>query len=190
MTRQSTSIRIDSVRGFCTFSNSCWACVLIFGALGPTSVGLSSHIGKDLIPLLPSRYIVFIPQGIVMLFHGLAGLFIGSYLGCAAFWDVGSGYNLFNKREGIFPIFRWGFPGRNCRICAKFSSRDIQAVGLETHGGLYPRRILYPKFRGRQNVPLTRIGENSSLSEIEEKAAGIARFLRVPIESFRGLPRN
>nr|YP_010451515.1 photosystem I assembly protein Ycf4 [Schizaea pusilla]UTV01496.1 photosystem I assembly protein Ycf4 [Schizaea pusilla] len=186
---QSELIQIDSVRGFCTFGNLCWACVLIFGALGPTLVGFSSHIGKDLIPLFMSKNIVFIPQGIVMLFYGIAGLFVGFYLGCTVFWDVGSGYNLFDKREGIFLIFRRGFPGRNCCICAKFMSRDIQAVGLETHGGLYPRRILYPRIRGRRSIPLSRIGEDLSLVEMEEKAAGLARLLRVPIESFRGLPR-
>nr|UTS56999.1 photosystem I assembly protein ycf4 [Schizaea tenella] len=189
MTRQSKSIQIEFVRGFRTSGNSCWACVLIFGTLGLTLVGFSSYIGKDLIPLLSPKYIVFTPQGIVMLFHGIAGLFVGSYLGCTAFWDVGGGYNLFDKREGIFLIFRRGFPGRNWRICAKFSSRDIQAVGLEAREGLYPRRILYLRIRGRRNVPLTRISENFSLNEMEEKAAGPARFLRVPIESFQDLPR-
>nr|YP_010444747.1 photosystem I assembly protein Ycf4 [Schizaea fistulosa]UTJ90251.1 photosystem I assembly protein Ycf4 [Schizaea fistulosa] len=189
MTCQSKLIQIEYVRGFRTSGNSCWACVLIFGALGLTPVGFSSYIGKDLIPLLSSKYIVFIPQGIVMLFHGIAGLFVGSYLGCTAFWNVGSGYNLFDKREGIFMIFRRGFPGKNRCIRAKFPSRDIQAVGLETNEGFYPRRILYPRIRGRRNVPFSRISENSSLNDMEEKAAGPARFLRVPIESFQDLPR-
>nr|AOV84706.1 photosystem I assembly protein Ycf4 [Actinostachys pennula] len=182
-------IQIDYVKGFRTFGNSCWACVIIFGALGPTPVGLSSHIGKDLIPLLPTKSIVFIPQGIVMLFYGIAGLFLGSYLGCTVSWDVGSGYNLFDKQKGIFLIFRRGFPGKNCYICAKFSSKDIQAVGLETNKGLYPRRILYPRIRGWRNVPLNHVGQNSSSSEMEEKAAGPARFLCVPIENFQSLPR-
>nr|UTJ90088.1 photosystem I assembly protein Ycf4 [Actinostachys digitata] len=189
MTCQFNSIQIDSVRGFRTFGNSCWACVIIFGASGPTPVGLSSYVGKDLIPLLPSKSIVFIPQGIVMLFHGIAGLFLGSYFGCTASWDVGSGYNLFDKQKGFFLIFRRGFPGKNCYICAKFSSRDIQAVGLETNKVLYPRRILYPKIRGCRNVPLTHMWENYSSSEMEERAAGLARFLCVPIENFQSLPR-
>nr|YP_010463818.1 photosystem I assembly protein Ycf4 [Anemia phyllitidis]UUL71085.1 photosystem I assembly protein Ycf4 [Anemia phyllitidis] len=187
MTRQSKWIQIDFVKGSRTFSNSFWACVLACGALGSILVGLSSHIGKDLIPLLSSEQIVFIPQGIVMFFYGIAGLFIGSYLGCTVFWNVGSGYNLFDKREGTFSIFRWGFPGRNRCIRIKIPLKNIQAVGLETREGIYPRRILYSRMRGQQSVPLTRVAEDSSLSEMEEKAAEPARSLRVSIESFQGL---
>lgn len=39
--------------------------------------------------------------------------------------------------------------------------------------------------RNRKDVPLTRIGEDSTLKEIEEKAAELARFLRVSIEGFQ-----
>lgn len=39
--------------------------------------------------------------------------------------------------------------------------------------------------RNRQDIPLTRIGEDSTLREIEEKAAELARFSRVSIEEFQ-----
>nr|YP_008474485.1 photosystem I assembly protein Ycf4 [Lygodium japonicum]AGI51456.1 photosystem I assembly protein Ycf4 [Lygodium japonicum] len=185
MVRQSKWIQIDFVKGSRTSSNFYWSCIPVCGSLGFSLVGISSYIGKDSVSLLSSEQIVFIPQGIVMFFYGTAGLFLGFYLCCTVLWDVGSGYNLFDKREGRLLIFRWGFPGRNRRICIRLLLKDIQAVGLETREGPYPRRILYPKVRGRQNIPLTRIGENSSFDEMEEKAAEPARFLRVSIESFQ-----
>lgn len=147
-------------------------------------MGFSSYVGEDLIPGLPSEHIFFIPQGIVMCFYGIAGLFLGLYLWCAAFWNVGGGYNLFDKREGFSSIFRWGFPGKNRRIRIRFVLKDVEAVGLESKEGFYPRRILYLKLRGRQNLPLTRIGENLTSGDIEEKAAELARFPRVSIEGF------
>nr|YP_002970655.1 photosystem I assembly protein ycf4 [Alsophila spinulosa]YP_009679416.1 photosystem I assembly protein Ycf4 [Alsophila costularis]ACK77223.1 photosystem I assembly protein ycf4 [Alsophila spinulosa]QDP70961.1 photosystem I assembly protein Ycf4 [Alsophila costularis]QUJ10110.1 photosystem I assembly protein Ycf4 [Alsophila latebrosa] len=184
MTCHSKWIRVDPVKGSRTIANLCWACILVRGATGFLLVGISSCIGKDLIPGLSSEQIVFIPQGIVMCFYGIAGLFLGFYPWCTVFRNVGSGYNLFDKREGIFSIFRWGFPGRNRRICIRFVLKDVEAVGLEIREGLYPRRILYLRVRGRQNISLTRIGEDLTLGEMEEEAAELARFLRVSIEGF------
>nr|AXX76483.1 photosystem I assembly protein ycf4 [Dipteris conjugata] len=184
MNRQSEWFRVDSPRGSRRFSNLCWARIPVRGAMGFPAVGISSYIGEDLIPTLPSGQIVFIPQGIVMCFYGIAGLFPGFYPWRTIFRDVGSGYNSFDKREGIFPISRWGFPGGNRRICIQFAMRDIQAVKLEIRGGFYPRRVLYLKMRGRQDIPLTRIGEDSASGETEEKAAELARFSRVSIEGF------
>jgi hypothetical protein len=40
------------------------------------------------------------------------------------------------------------------------------------------------EIKGRQDIPLTRTGDNVNLREIEQKAAESARFLRVSIEGF------
>lgn len=179
---QSEWVRVESVKGARRISNFCRAFVLVFGALGFILVGSSSYLGRDSIPFLPPQQIVFIPQGIVMCFYGIAGLFLGFYLWCAILWDVGSGYNQFDKREGIVRIFRRGFPGENRRIRIQFFTRDIQAIRLEIREGIFPRRVLYVKIRGQQDIPLTRIGEDLMLGEVEEKAAELARFLCVSIE--------
>ncbi|KAL9990228.1 Photosystem I assembly protein Ycf4 [Helianthus debilis subsp. tardiflorus] len=47
-----------------------------------------------------------------MSFYGIAGLFISSYLWCTISWNVGSGYDRFDIKDGIVCIFRWGFPGK------------------------------------------------------------------------------
>nr|YP_010703832.1 photosystem I assembly protein Ycf4 [Bolbitis deltigera]WCO87017.1 photosystem I assembly protein Ycf4 [Bolbitis deltigera] len=184
MNYRSKWIQVDFVKGSRTIANSFWACLLVCGATGFLPVGFSSCVGKDLTPGLSSEHIVFIPQGIVMCFYGIAGLFIGLYLWCTAFRNVGGGYNLFDKREGFLSIFRWGFPGNNRRICIRLVLKDVEAIGLESREGLYPRRLIYLKMRGRQNIPLTRIGESLTLGDMEEKAAEPARFPRVSIEGF------
>nr|YP_009548763.1 photosystem I assembly protein Ycf4 [Cryptogramma acrostichoides]AYW15738.1 photosystem I assembly protein Ycf4 [Cryptogramma acrostichoides] len=184
MSSRSKWIQVQFIRGSRTFANSCWACILVCGATGFLLVGLSSCIGEDLIPRLSSKQIAFIPQGLVMCFYGIAGLFLGLYLWCTVFWNVGGGYNYFDKREGISSIFRWGFPGENRRICIQLVLRDVEAVGLENREGFFSSRLLYLKVRGRRSIPLTRIGENLTLEYMEEKAAELARFLRVSIEGF------
>ena len=31
-------------------------------------------------------------------------------------WQIGSGFNEFNKKDGLIRVFRWGYPGKNRRI--------------------------------------------------------------------------
>lgn len=182
MNRESEWLWIEPIIGSRRISNFCWAFILLLGALGFFFVGISSYFGKDLIPFLSSQQILFVPQGVVMCFYGIAGLFLSFYLWCTILWNIGSGYNKFDKKKKIVSLFRWGFPGENRRILIKFFMKDIQGIRMEIQEGIYPRRILYMKIKGQQDIPLTRIGENLSLREIEEKAAELARFLRVSIE--------
>lgn len=182
MNRESEWLWIEPIIGSRRISNFCWVFILLLGALGFFFVGISSYFGKDLIPFLSSQQILFVPQGVVMFFYGIAGLFLSSYLWFTILWNVGSGYNKFDKKEKIVSLFRWGFPGENRRICIKFFMKDIQGIRMEVQEGIYPRRILYIKIKGQQDIPLTRIGEDLTLREIEEKAAESARFLRVSME--------
>lgn len=117
-----------------------------------------------------------------MCFYGIAGLFLSLYLWRTILRSVGSGYNRSDKREKIVCLFRWGFPGENRRIRIQSLMKDIQAIRMEIREGIYPRRILYMKIKGQQDVPLTRIEENLTPGEMEEKAAELARSSRVSIE--------
>lgn len=54
-------------------------------------------------------------------------------------WDVGAGYNEFNKEEGIMRIFRYGFPGKNRRINLVSNLADVQAVRVEIRDGVNPQ---------------------------------------------------
>ncbi|EPS74272.1 apocytochrome f [Genlisea aurea] len=98
---------------------------------------------------------------------------------------AGSGYNRFDRKEGLVCIFRWGFPGKNRRIFLRFFLKDIQSVRIEVKEGLYARRVLYMGIRGGEAIPLTPTDENLTSREIEQKAAELAYFLRVPIETMQ-----
>ncbi|KAF6149239.1 hypothetical protein GIB67_026095 [Kingdonia uniflora] len=126
----------------------------------------------------------FFPQGIVMSFYGIVDLFINSYLWRTFSWNVGSGYDRFDRKEGIVCIFRWGFLGINRRIFLRFLMRDIQSIRIEVKEGFFSRHVLYMEIRGQGAIPLTRTDENLTPREIEQKAAELAYFLRVPIEIF------
>nr|YP_010293493.1 photosystem I assembly protein Ycf4 [Guaduella oblonga]ULQ66208.1 photosystem I assembly protein Ycf4 [Guaduella oblonga] len=185
MNWRSEHIWIELLKGSRKRGNFFWACILFLGSLGFLAVGASSYLGKNMISVLPSQQILFFPQGVVMSFYGIAGLFISSYLWCTILWNVGSGYDRFDRKEGIVCIFRWGFPGIKRRVFLRFLMRDIQSIRIQVKEGLYPRRILYMEIRGQGIIPLTRTDEKFfTPREIEQKAAELAYFLRVPIEVF------
>nr|YP_009571442.1 photosystem I assembly protein Ycf4 [Gisekia pharnaceoides]QBC67804.1 photosystem I assembly protein Ycf4 [Gisekia pharnaceoides] len=175
-------IWVEFITGSRKISNFCWAFILFLGSSGFLLVGISSYLGKNLISLFPPQQIIFFPQGIVMSFYGIAGLFISSYLWCTISWNVGSGYDLFDREEGIVCIFRWGFPGKNRRIFLRFLIKEILSIRLQLVEGIYPRRILCLEIRGQGALPLSRTDENLTQEEIEQKAAELALFLNVPID--------
>lgn len=185
MNWRSECIWIEGITGSRKISNFCWALILFFGSLGFLLVGTSSYLGRNLIYLFPYQQITFFPQGIVMSFYGIAGLFISFYLWCTISWNVGSGYDRFDRKKGIVCIFRWGFPGQKRRIFFRFFLKDIQSIRIEVKEGLYTRRalFLYMEIRGQVAIPfLIRTDENWTPREMEQKAAELAYFLRVPIE--------
>nr|WCD66975.1 Ycf4 [Impatiens morsei] len=184
MNWRSEHLWIELIVGAQKISNFCWAFIVFLGSLGFLLTGTSSYLGRNFISFFPSQQIMFFPQGLIMCFYGIAGLFISSYLWCTISWNVGSGYDRFNRKEGIVSIFRWGFPGKNRRIFLRFLIKDIQSVRVEIKEGIYARRVLYMEIRGQGAIPLTRTDNNLTPREIEEKAAELAYFLRVPIEVF------
>nr|YP_010620473.1 photosystem I assembly protein Ycf4 [Kirganelia reticulata]WAX37534.1 photosystem I assembly protein Ycf4 [Kirganelia reticulata] len=181
MNWRSEHIWIEFIAGSRKINNFCWALILFLGSLGFLLVGISSYLGKNLISFFPFQQIIFFPQGLVMSFYGIAGLFISSYLWCTISWNVGSGYDRFDRKEGVVCIFRWGFPGKNRRIVLRFLMKDIQSIRIEAKEGISARRVLYMEIRGQGTVPLTRTDENLTPREIEQKAAELAYFLHVPI---------
>ena len=181
MNIQSEYMWIESVIGSRKISNIFWAFLLLIGATGFLLTGISSYFNQELFFVLPQT-IVFTPQGLIMCFYGIAGLFVSAYLWCIIFWNIGSGYNELDREKGIISIFRWGFPGQNRRIRIRCSVGDIQAVHLVINEGLKTRSIISFRLKDQQYVPFIQIPETATLQEIEEQAAKIAHFLSVPIE--------
>jgi hypothetical protein len=176
------TVYVDPVVGAKRFSNYFWASVVTAGASGFLITGASAYFKHNLVFFLDASEIQFFPQGLVMSFYGIAGLLLATYLWLTINWNVGAGYNEFNKEEGIFRVFRYGFPGKNRRVNLLTDLKDVTAVRVEISDGINPRRVVYVKCKGKGDIPLTRIGQPLTLAEIERQAAELAKFLQVPIE--------
>lgn len=182
MNWRSKKLWLKLVRGARKLSNFFWALTVLLGSLGFLLAGTSSFLGRNLISFVPYEQIPFFPQGIVLSFYGIAGLFISCYLWCTISWNVGSGYNRFDRKKGIVRIFRWGFPGKNRRILLRFRIDDIESVRIVVQESPYDRRVLYMDIKARGALLLTLTDENLNPLEAEQKVAELAYFLRVPMK--------
>ncbi|MFB8791519.1 MAG: photosystem I assembly protein Ycf4 [Potamolinea sp.] len=181
-TQRENRIIRQSVLGSRRFSNYWWAIIVSLGATGFFLAALSSYFKVNLLPIGDATQLVFLPQGVAMGFYGVAGILLALYLWVVIILDVGGGYNEFNKETGMVQIFRWGFPGKNRRIEFGCRTQDVQSIRVDIKEGLNPRRALYLRTKDRREIPLTRVGQPLSLSELENQGAELARFLAVPLE--------
>ena len=181
-TSQETQILRQEILGSRRLSNYWWATVVSLGATGFLLAGVSSYLGINLIPFADPTHIIFLPQGLAMSFYGTAGVLLGAYLWLAILWDLGGGYNEFNRKTEKATIFRWGFPGKNRKVELVYPIEDIQAIRVVLQEGINPKRSLYRRVKGKRDIPLTRGGQPLPLSELENQGAELARFLKVPLE--------
>ncbi len=177
-----THILHQEVLGSRRFSNYWWAIIVSLGSTGFVLASISSYLKINLLPLSDPTQLIFVPQGLVMGLYGLAGILLALYLWLVISWDIGGGYNEFDQKAGTVKIFRNGFPGKNRRIEIDCSIQDVQSVRVDLKEGLNPRRALYLRVKGRRDIPLTRVGQPLSLTELETQGAKLARFLEVPLE--------
>jgi hypothetical protein len=180
--RQPSQTLHQNVLGSRRFSNYWWATIVTMGATGFLLAGISSYLHVNLLIVTDPTQLIFVPQGLVMGLYGAAGVLLALYLWLVILWDVGGGYNDFNRETGNIKIFRWGFPGKNRRIELDSRIQDVQSVRIDIKEGLNPRRALYLRVKGRRDIPLTRVGQPLSLADLETTGAELARFLGVPLE--------
>lgn len=176
------NVKTDEILGSRRFSNYWWATIICFGGLGFFLVGLSSYSHIEFLPFTQSTNLVFIPQGMAMTFYGTIAILIGIFLWLTILWNVGAGYNEFNRDRGVITIFRFGFPGKNRILKFQYQINDIKAIRVNIQEGLTPKREIYLKMKDTREIPLTRIGQPLLLSEVEEQATSLAKFLNVMLE--------
>ena len=181
-TTENDSVLHRKILGSRRLSNYWWALVTTVGGTGFLLAGVSSYTGINLLPFADPTQLIFIPQGIVMCFYGTAALLLSTYLWLICAWNVGGGYNRFDQKTQEAQIFRWGFPGKNRKIDFKYPLSSITAVRVDIREGLNPKRALYLKVKGKGDIPLTRVGQPMSLTEVENQGAELARFLQIPLE--------
>jgi len=176
-------IRQEKIIGSRRFSNYFWAVLLLIGGLLFLLAGISSYLKINLMPFTNTTKLVFIPQGIVMMFYGTLSFGISLYIITTLFWDIGSGYNEYNKIESLVKVVRKGFPGQNREILLTYPFNNIQSIGIKISEGLNPQRTIYLCLKDERKIPLTPVQQPDSISDLEDQAADLAKFLDLKLEN-------
>jgi len=176
-------IRQDKITGSRRFSNYFWSIILFIGGLGFILAGLSSYFKINFLLFTDTTDLVFFPQGIVMTFYGTLSLSISIFIGLTILWDVGGGYNEYNKLEKLVKVVRKGFPGKNREILLTYPINNINSIGIKVSEGLNPKRIIYLCLKDDRKIPLTPVQQPTAISILEDQAADLAKFLELNLES-------
>jgi hypothetical protein len=176
-------IRQDIVLGSRRFSNYFCSLFLLIGGFGFLLSGLSSYFNQNLVPFANPSELVFIPQGLVMMFYGTLSFSLSIYIISTIVLDIGSGYNEYNKLENLVKIVRKGFPGKNRKILLTYPLENIKSVGIKITEGLNPKRNIYLCLKDNRKIPLTQVQNPTTISDLEEEATDLAKFLDLKLEN-------
>ena len=176
-------IRRDQIIGSRRFSNYFWSLFLFLGGIGFLLAGISSYFKVNFLPFANPTELVFIPQGLVMMFYGTLSFGISIYILITLLLDIGSGYNEYNRIENLVKIVRKGFPGKNREILLTYPLSNIKSIGIKITEGLNPTRSIYLCLKDDRKIPLTPVQEPTSISNLEEEAASLAKFLDLKLEN-------
>jgi hypothetical protein len=177
-------IRRYMIIGERRISNYWWALVISFGSIGFLFTGITAYFATSTNgnAILNNQIVPFFPQGLLMSFYGSLGVLLSLYWWFLIYWNVGGGFNEFNKKDGFIRVFRWGYPGKNRKIDLSYSLKDVEAIKVELKQGLDPQRTIYLRLKGNREIPITGIGQPLTLKDIEKQASELANFLQVSLE--------
>lgn len=175
-------VKQDNILGSRRLSNYCWAVIITAGGISFFIVGISSYFHQNILPFLHSENIIFVPQGVVMVFYGTLAICLSMFLWLTIVWNVGAGYNRFDVKTGTITIFRLGFPGKNRYLSLKYRIQDVRSIKVFIQEGLNPKREIYLKIKDSREIPLMSVGQPLLLSDLENKATELAKLLGISVE--------
>lgn len=181
-TSQKAVIR-SYIEGSRRISNIFWALAVSLGGFGFFLSGLSSFFKTNLLLFSDYNDISFIPQGIVLVFYGTVGSILGIFLWLTIWWDIGFGYNEYNRNSQEVVLYRKGFPGKNRELCLAFPFKEIKSIKMRIKEGLNPKRQLFLCLIDAREIPLTGIDKPVALNKIESEAIQLAKHLNIYLET-------
>lgn len=173
----------QDIQGSRNFASICTMIILLLAGSGFFLAGLSSYFHINLLKLTETSTLVFLPQGIAMLFYGTGAIGIGIYLFLTILWNIGSGYNEFSKQEQVVRIVRIGFPGKNRTFFFSYEFQNLKKLKFLIKQGFNPRSTILLVLKDKREIPLFPAQFLLNPAKVEKKAIELAKFLNLPLES-------
>ncbi len=173
----------DEIIGARNFKTCLASIILFIGGFSFFLAGLSSYFQLNFLPFTNTSLILFYPQGIIMIFYGIAAIFLSFYLFFTIYLNLGSGYNEFCKNDEVVRIVRLGFPGKNRQIFLSYKFNNIKSIRFILKQGINPRTNILLILKDNREIPLFPSNILLNPNYIENKAITLANFLKIPLES-------
>ena len=119
----------------------------------------------------------------MLLFYGTVGSLLGIFLTLTVWWNVGAGYNEYNRTTQKVKLYRQGFPGKNRELMFTFPFNEVRSIKMRIKEGINPKRQLLLCLTDNREIPLTGIEEPVELNKIEDEAITISKYLNVFLET-------
>ena len=113
------------------------------------------------------------------MFYGTVGSLLGIFITLSIYWNVGAGYNEYNRDLQEVKLYRKGFPGKNRELTFTFSFKELKSIKMRIDEGINPKCQLLLCLTDGREVPLTGIEQPIALNEIENEAIKLAKYLNV-----------
>ncbi len=162
------------VRGSREWSTLCWSFGLFAGGLFFLLTGLRSYFGQT--PLL------YIPQGIFLVFYGTLALILSVFLVANIIWNVGYGACTVDKSRNLFRLIRLNFPGSYRLFEMTVPLSKVKGISLQLRSGIVPKRSIGLIIGGASHLPLNSNQELIKIATLETLALALARWLGVGLE--------
>jgi len=156
--------------------------IFLSAGFGFFFTGLASYLNRSFLFFSSTAEIRFIPHGIIMLFYGTLAIILGLYNLFLFFFNIGSGYNEFSKKESLIRIVRMGFPGKNRKVFFSYDFKSTRKIRLMIKKGINPRYNVYLLLKDAREIPLFPADILLGLAKAEEKAILLSAYLNVPLE--------
>jgi len=165
-------------KGSRQLSNFFWALTVSVGGTGFFLTGLLSFLNPTSLFLSESNEILFIPQGIILLFYGTVGLILGIFLSLTIYWNIGSGYNEYNSLNREVILYRTGFPGKNRELIVRFPFEEIEEIKINIQGWgiLGPKGQLVICLVDNREIPVRGMAQPVPLMEFDIEVLFVARL--------------
>lgn len=183
MTSGNNNFIRENITGARNVSTNVTMVILFLAGAGFFIAGLSSYLRINLLKITETSEIIFIPQGITMLFYGTVAIGVAIYLLLTIIWNIGSGYNEFSKIDNSVRIIRLGFPGKNRRIFLSYEFNNIKSIKFLIKQGLNPRSTIFLVLKDRREIPLFPAQFLLNPGQLEKKAIELAKYINVPLEN-------
>ena len=181
----------EVLRGTKRISNFFWCISLFLFGLGFFITGILSYLfySRNLIFLIDCSNILFIPQGILLIFYGACSILLSFLLFLSINLEIGAGTNLYDFENKVIRIVRKGFPKTTnflkytqSRFYVVYPFSEINNIELKITSGLNPERMCYLVLKDKRRIPLNINMRIEDLNFLETRAIFLAKLLKIELK--------